>query len=156
MADYRKAVETGVEVEQQQPPRVNKDGTLNLGGNEVEVVPGAPKKEFLEMLKFMEEPVTIRLHETTDQNAENPVTVGCNGFYATFWRGKETTVARKYVDCLIVKEDKVSTPKQYSPQTGEMMYSIHRVAALKYPFAVVKDDNPKGAQWLRQRCAQAV
>jgi len=109
--------------------------------------------DYMKELAFMEEPVTIIVHETTDDNEPNPVQVGCNGKFVAFFRGQPTTVKRKFVDCLIVKKTTVATP-EITNGAGERTFTIKSRSALKYPFQIVEDKNPKGVEWLRRRMAE--
>ena len=49
---------------------------------------------------FMNEPVTIMIHSTTDENQAPHVIVNCNGINQPIIRGVPTEVKRKYVEIL--------------------------------------------------------
>ena len=123
------------------------------GGVEVDIVPAKPggagdKKQFDE-LKFNEEMVEVMLHESTDENAENPVFTSCNGVPQYFFRGQPQRVRRKYVAILAsCKEHSVSTP-EYTAGDGSRAMGIRRTSSLKYPFSIISDPNPRGAAWLK-------
>lgn len=104
---------------------------------------------YIEELKFNEELVEVMVHETTDENAENPVFTACNGVTQYFYRGVPQIVKRKYVAILAAaKEHGVTTP-EYTGTDGVRATSIRRTSSLKYPFSVISDKNPRGAAWLR-------
>lgn len=124
---------------------------------EIEVVAGATKSvkgkgglsAHAQELLFNEEFVEVMLHESTDENAENPVFTSCNGVPQYFFRGVPQKVRRKYVAILAsCKEHAVSTP-EYTAGDGSRAMGIKRVSSLKYPFSIISDPNPRGAAWLK-------
>ena len=124
---------------------------------EIEVVSGTTKgvkgkgglSQQAQDLIFNEEFVEVMLHETTDENAENPVFTACNGVTQYFYRGVPQKVRRKFVAILATcKEHAVSTP-EYTAGDGSRAMGIRRVSSLKYPFSVISDPNPRGAAWLK-------
>lgn len=117
-------------------------------------VAGPLNKAYLNELAFMEEELVVMVHESADPNSENPVTVGCNGVFRQFFRGVPMKAKRKFVECLIVKQGRVTTP-EYVNAGGERARAIRQTSAHKYPFSVVEDRNPKGAEWLKRRLAEA-
>ena len=124
---------------------------------EIEVIPGATgaakgqgglSVQAQELL-FNEEIVEVMVHETTDNNAENPIFTACNGVSQYFYRGVPQQVKRKYVAILAAcKEHGVSTP-EYTAGDGSRAMGIKRTSSLKYPFSIIHDPNPRGAEWLR-------
>lgn len=110
------------------------------------MVASSVTKEYAESLSFMEEFVEIRVNESPDPNAENPVQVGCNGQQEMFWRGVTKRVKRKFVNSLIAKIDTITTP-EYTNAVGERNTDIVKKSAQKYPFEMW-DNNPKGRAWL--------
>lgn len=124
---------------------------------EIEVVSGATKSvkgkgglsAHAQELLFNEEFVEVMLHESTDENAENPVFTSCNGVPQYFFRGQPQRVRRKYVAILAsCKEHSVSTP-EYTAGDGSRAMGIRRTSSLKYPFSIISDPNPRGAAWLK-------
>lgn len=133
-----------------------KDGTLATGGASIDVIDtNALNKNWMDDIAFMEEEMEIIVMETSDENAENPVTVGNQGIFKQFYRGQPTVAKRKFVDCLIVKTGRVTTPK-IKNNAGEDAFAIRQQSAHKYPFSVLQDRNPKGAEWLRRRMAEII
>lgn len=120
-----------------------------LKPEEVQVVSAAGLDDYAAELAFMEEKIDVIVHESTDKNAEQVVDVYCNGTPQRFIRGQVQSVKRKYVQIL-------ADARQTSLQTrtvtqGEDVYNrIDRHTALRYPFSVANDPNPKGAQWLKR------
>lgn len=124
---------------------------------EIEVVSGTSKgvkgkgglSQQAQDLIFNEEFVEVMLHESTDDNAENPVFTACNGVTQYFYRGVPQVVRRKFVAILAsVKEHNVTTP-EYVGRDGGQAIGIRRTSSLKYPFSVISDKNPRGPAWLR-------
>lgn len=124
---------------------------------EIEIIPGATKSvkgkgglsAHAQELIFNEEFVEVMLHESTDDNAENPVFTACNGVTQYFYRGIPQKVRRKFVAILAsCKEHSVSTP-EYTAQDGSRAMGIRRTSSLKYPFSIISDTNPRGAAWLK-------
>lgn len=99
-------------------------------------------------LAFMEEQMDVMVHESTDPNAELMVDVYCNGTPQRFIRGQVQTVKRKYVEILArAKQTHISTKVHQDP---ENVYNrIDKHSALRYPFSVVRDSNPKGVVWIK-------
>ena len=132
------------------------NGELHTGRNILTVAEKAAlNPDYMAELAFMEELMEIMVHEAADENAENPVCIGNNGIFVQFYRGVPTITRRKFVDCLIVKQEKITTPES-TTANGERVRLIKRHAALKYPFSVLEDKNPKGAEWLRRRMADVL
>ena len=132
------------------------DGTLAAGGAPIQVIDSSALNDgYAEELAFMEEPIEIMVQETSDENAENPVIVGVNGIFKAFFRGQNTVAKRKFVDALIVKTSRVTTPKVKN-YAGEDAFAIRQHSAHKFPFLVISDRNPRGTEWLRRRMAEAV
>ena len=132
-----------------------KDGTLATGGGSIAAIDKPLESDYVQALAFMEEDIVVMVAETEDQNAENPIIVGNNGIFKVFFRGHPTVAKRKFVDCLIVKSSRVTTP-EVTNHGGERENQIKQHAAHKYPFTVVEDRNPKGNEWLRRRLAEVI
>jgi len=123
------------------------------GGGVVQPVDKPLSKDYMDELAFMEEIIEIMVHEADDPAAENPVAAGNNGRVVYFQRGVPTKARRCIVDSLITKTDRISTPEFFNG-AGERARAIRRTSALKYPFSVISDPNPRGVEWLRRRMAE--
>lgn len=125
--------------------------------------------EKTEMLKFMEEPVRIMIHESSDPNPEPVVYCAVNGegallikdsagrAFRTPWlpRGQEITIRRKFVERLArARRTKIRT-EEVRDANGDRATAVKRQTALQYPFQVVEDRNPKGPAWLKSVLADA-
>lgn len=105
--------------------------------------------EYMAALAFMEEHVLVEVQETTDENAEPMPAVYVNGKAQYFPRGVEVKCRRKYLEGL-VRAKPISIMTKVEERNSENPTNrILKRAALKYPFRVVEDSNPRGAAWLR-------
>lgn len=113
----------------------------------------APDRDFEKAVReesFFNEPVTIEIATTTDENAPPHVIVSVNGVSQPIARGVPTTVKRKYVEVLArCWETKYKQPDRdmANPEAGNGLYGR---SALTYPFQVLEDKNPVGHAWLRK------
>lgn len=107
-------------------------------------------------LAFMEEPVDIMVHESTDPNAELIVDVYCNGVPQRFIRGQAQTVKRKFVEVLSrAKQTSIQTETAAQDANGNVVNRINRHTALRYPFSIVFDANPNGRDWIKSVLREA-
>lgn len=125
------------------------------GPKEVEVVDRAFNANMMEMEAFMHEPVTVMVHESTDPNDVDLVQVSVNGNRQFFQRGNPQTVKRYFVERL-ARAKRTSYMQNLDERLGESMNNMTPRHALRYPFSVIEDKNPKGAAWLRQILAERV
>lgn len=139
----------------QMPDLILGDGTLMTGGVDIAAIDKPLNSDYVKELAFMEEEVRIMVHETEDQNAENPVIIGNNGIFKEFFRGRPTVAKRKFIDGLIVKSTRVTTPEILNP-AGERTNIIKQHSAHKYSFSILQDRNPMGPAWLERRMAEIV
>lgn len=106
-------------------------------------------------LAFLEEMVMIRIHETGDPNAEPVVQLGVNGRQVFIKRGEDVIVRRKYVEQLLrAKPENIQTNIRRDGD-GNVRNMITKTRALKYPFSIVRDDNPMGRAWERKIRSEA-
>jgi len=121
---------------------------------EIEIVPGPALGEYAAALAFNEELVDVIVHESTDKNAEPVVDLYCNGVPQRFVRGRVQTVKRKYLEILArARITAMATDVQI--QGDNVVNRINKHTALRYPFSVQRDENPKGAAWLRKVLQEA-
>ena len=112
--------------------------------------------EWAALMAFAKELVTIRVAESTDKNAEQVVEVFNNGDRQLFPRGKEVTCERRFVESLArAKITSYSQKLIKVEQTGVEQYVEVPHTALRYPFHVVRDDHPRGGDWLKAVLAEA-
>ena len=109
-------------------------------------------KKTLDAVAFMEEPVKVMVHESTDENAQPIVDVYCNGTPQRFVRGMEQVVKRKFVQILINART-TSVRTRTGVEGGNVVNQLTRHTAVRYPFSVIEDRNPRGGAWLREALA---
>lgn len=111
--------------------------------------------EKMQMLAFMNEPITIRIGTTTDKNAEQVFEININGKLEFFRRGESKTVKRYFVDHMLRLKETVYSQKEVFNAEGikDILHIPH--TALKYDFAIERDDNPLGNSWKRAVLAEA-
>ena len=107
------------------------------------------QSDYYKELAFMEEPVTIRLEKSSEKNAPMRVDVHVQGRTEWIPVGMPFTVARKYVEVLARAKPIDIQTEHDSPQSGQDPQNrIIRNTRTLHPFSVVRDDNPKGFDWL--------
>lgn len=106
-------------------------------------------------LAFLEELLIINVAETADPNMENPVVLGINGRNVAIWRGQDTIVKRKYVEMLLRAKPETIRTRQERNGEGDVKNHIDKMRALKYPFSIVREDNPRGKAWARKIRSEA-
>lgn len=111
-------------------------------------------KDHADNLAFMEELVQVRVHETTEKNAEKVVDVYCNGIPQRFIRGVPIVVKRKYVEVLARAKPFTVTTPEIVDATGSRTTKIETSSALRYPFDM-QDRNPDGQRWLQSILLEA-
>jgi hypothetical protein len=102
------------------------------------------------MMAFLEEPVVINIHDDPTPGAENPVVLYVNGRSCLIPRGQDTIVKRKYVEMLLRAKPEAVKTRQTRDGEGNIKNHIDKMATLKYPFALVRDNNPRGIPWARK------
>lgn len=113
-------------------------------------------KEWAANIAFSREKITIRVNESTDENAEKIVEVWNNGELMRFPRGQEVTCERRFVESLMRAKPIRFTQQAILDDTGTVTgYREVPHAALRYPFTVVRDDSPLSTPWLKSVMAQA-
>lgn len=76
-----------------------------------------------------------------------------NGRSQFFQRGTPQEVKRYFVERL-ARAKRTSYSQNLDERLGESMNNMQSRHALRYPFSVIEDKNPKGSAWLRQILAE--
>lgn len=120
-----------------------------------EIVDRPVDNEQMQMLAFFNEPVTVRMATSTDKQAEQVFELNINGRLELFRRGETKTVPRYFVDRLARLKETTFTQREVVNSEGikQMVYDPH--TGLKYDFAVVRDNHPRGADWLNHTLMEA-
>ena len=146
-----------IETEEQQ---IGQDGVRSFDGNEnltkvkSELIDTGDKPQsWKDEMAFMNEEVTVVVHESTDK-ASNPFPeVWVNGRVQRFVRGTEQRVRRCFVERLArAKLTTFENVKTKNPD-GDDVYVYPSHTGLVYPFAVMGDSD-KGKAWLKRVLAE--
>lgn len=129
-------------------------GDIVRNDQQIEVMDTPIADNYAASLAFMEEPVEVMLHESTDPNADNPVQVACNGVNQFFWRGQPITVKRKFVEILARSKQTAIQTKEVRDHSGALTTAIGKTTALRYPFSIISDQNRNGAVWLKRTLSE--
>ena len=101
-----------------------------------------------ELESFMNEPVMVTVLSGGKDNEAPYVQVSVNGITQMFKRDVPIVVKRKYLERL-ARAKETGFDQQVDDRLGERMNLLHMRNSLRYPFQVNRDDNPRGAAWLR-------
>lgn len=150
----------------QNPAIVLKDDEPIEREQTIQTLDRLPADDYLAALKFGEEPVTIRIERSSEKFAPHSVDCWVNGVGAeVLIRGKwlqlgylpighMVTTKRKYVEILArSKTDSVRTEVR-NEESESPDNVIDRHTSQKTPFSVIRDENPKGAEWLTSLLAE--
>lgn len=121
----------------------------------IEPVDRVVDPEKMAMLSFMSEPVTVRIATSTDSNAEQVFEININGRLEFFRRGEEKTVPRYFVDRLARLKQTGYSQREVLNAEGIKDIIHDPRTGLKYDFAVIRDDHPRGREWLKHTLAEA-
>ena len=121
---------------------------------EAMVIHAQSQKKYLDEMAFMNEEVTVRVHPSTDKNANPFPEVFVNGRVQRFVRGAEQKVRRCFVEVLARAKGTTFDNVKMKDTEGEDKYVYPTHTAEVYPFVVI-GDTPKGDAWLKQVMAQA-
>ena len=95
----------------------------------------------------MREFVVIRIHASPIPGDENPVPLSVNGRQIFVWREEDTAVRRMYVEQLMRAKPVQIRTEQKRADSGDIRNIVHKTTSMRYPFAIVRDDNPRGRPW---------
>lgn len=105
-------------------------------------------------LAFMEEPVTIVIPSSGQENEEIFIPVGNNGRTVYIRRNVETTLRRKFVESLLRARKTTYRVEAKILQDGNVDQRAVPATGLLYPFDVT-NDTPRGHAWRRKVMAEA-
>lgn len=100
-------------------------------------------------LKFMEDMITVHVHETAEKNADVCFEVGVNGRNYLFIRGQTKTVPRFVIETLARAKPINYTNEEYTMPDGERAVRWPSATGLRYGFSVIQDPHPRGGDWLK-------
>lgn len=115
-----------------------------------DIVGASGADEYAKELAFYEEPVEIEIHESSDNDNPDPIVdLYCQGVPQRIIRGQAITVKRKYVQ-ILTNARHVSMSTEARVDGDNVINRVNKRSALRYPFSVIHDANPRGRDWLRQ------
>lgn len=129
--------------------------TLEMIQPDIEVPDGPLSRSHIEELAFNEEFVDVMVHESDSPDAEPIVEVFNNGTRQMFPRNMVVTCRRKYLEGLIRSKPVSYANVEFVREDGVRAVKYPKRSSLRYPFQVVRDDNPRGVAWLKKLMAQA-
>jgi len=129
-----------------------KGKALNLGEiGEAEPIEVVSEKHFVQaaaLEKFMNDIITIVVHQSSEDGALDFAPVQVNGLNQPMLRGAESKVKRKYVEALARTRTTKYVQQVIDPTRPENIQMISRTV-LSYPFAVIHDPaGDSGRRWL--------
>jgi len=126
-----------------------------IGRGDVDEIEPVMSLDAADLEAFMEETLTVVVMSSGDENDLEMVKVGVNGVNQFFMRDRPQEVKRKYVERL-ARCKKTDFNQTLDDRLGEAMNSLQRRHALRFPFTVIHDPNPRGPAWLKQILAEPV
>jgi hypothetical protein len=113
---------------------------------------GDPEKAA--MLRFLAEEIDIRIATSTEKDAEQIIEFGINGRIYSFRRGVVKTVPRFVADK--IARTKITGYSQREVVNSEGVRQIVQIphTGQRYDFAVLRDPNPLGENWLKSVLAE--
>lgn len=113
-----------------------------------EIIDSPVSMKDAELEAFMNEPVMVTVLSSGRDNEAEYIPVSVNGMTQMFKRDTPIVVKRKYVERL-ARAKETGYTQNLDERLGEAMNIVKPHRSLRYPFQVNRDDNPKGAAWLR-------
>jgi hypothetical protein len=119
------------------------------GASAIDVARHLPKDKAERML-FDSEPVTVIVQESGDTKYPDPcISVWVNGKHQLFVRNMPITCKRMYVEALARSRPESFDNQEYVNADGVKGFRYPKRSTVKYPFQMIRDDNPRGGEWLR-------
>ncbi len=104
----------------------------------------------LDALAFDQELLDVRISEAQDEAQDKRISVAVNGKEYVMWRGMTyRNVPRFIVEGLARAKPYTFSNVEYTKPDGSLSVKWPAHMGLRYPFQVVRDNNPKGADWLQ-------
>lgn len=132
----------------QRPPiDLSPAGMLNREPEQIIPVEKAMASDDFDELAFMEEEVLIRLEHSTDRHQPMFKDFGVNGRTEWVPVGKPHKIKRKFLE-VILRSQPFNVQTDVGDATVERPHNhIVRHQSSKYPCSILRDPNPRGADW---------
>lgn len=122
---------------------------------QIDVVDGPTHKQKMDAEAFNHEVLTIKVHDSTDEDDEPVPSVINGGTSQYFIRGRSQPVKRKFVEVLARMKTTRYTQQIVKDGNGDEHYSMVPHTALRFPFSVEHDPSGKrGEEWLKKILAE--
>lgn len=122
---------------------------IGSGSPDIEVVDRVLSNDKFEEERFMNEKLSITVHDSTEEVEEPLVYVAVNGINQFIKRGYPQEVRRCFVERL-ARMKKTTYNQTLDERKGEAEFNrLRSHHALRYPFSVNYDPSPKGPAWLQ-------
>lgn len=148
----RRTFETGDHDIGQDNPRELRstgDSADALDPAEFEQIDRVYNKSKMDALAFAEQELLVMVSDTTNPD-DVPIPVIYNGGRSQFFiRGETQTVKRKFVEQLARLKRTTYTQEEALDGKGNRIVKMIPHTALAFPFSVLSDPDPRGAEWLR-------
>jgi hypothetical protein len=116
--------------------------------DDFEIIETPLSQSALDAAAFFEELVEVEISSSDRQGAEPVIQLQCNGVNQFLYRGVPQSIKRKFVEILArAKSENISTP-EFMDGNGNRSTRVVKSQGLRYPFRVLRDDNPNGRVWL--------
>jgi len=129
---------------------------IEVGDDQPDIQTVAETKDLAKLISdeaFMNEMVTVMVHESTDPNQPPHIILNVNGTNMPVVRGFPTIMKRKYLEVLARMKETRYTQRTPNPSEPDRIVMEPKTAQV-YPFAVQEDKNPRGREWLRHVMAE--
>lgn len=129
---------------------------IEVGDDQPDIQTVAETADFASLISnetFMNEMVTVLVHESTDPNQAPHIILNVNGTNMPVIRGTPTRMKRKYLEVLARMKETRYEQKTPNPSEPERIIMNPKTAQV-YPFAVIEDRNARGAAWLANVMAE--
>lgn len=103
---------------------------------------------------FMRDKLLVKILDTHEKNADPRFFVSVNGQSVVFVRGQQKWVPRYIVEGLARAKPIAYGNEEYTTQEGIRAVRHPKQIGLRYPFTVLSDPHPRGADWLAHVIAQ--
>lgn len=104
-------------------------------------------KDAFELEAFMHEMVTILVHPASEEGQLEVQTPNVGGVNQPIIRGQEITVKRKFVEALA--RTRTTKYVQVIDPIDRSNIQMQERTVVSYPFSILNDRNPKGADWIK-------
>lgn len=126
---------------------------LTTGSQPIEVVDRREVKQEA-MEAFMNEPLVIQIHSTTDEREPAVAEIGVNGQRIAIPREVKVRIPRKFVEVL-ARSQPVAWRTVNVPDPTAMIGTVpKRTTGQSFPFSVLHDPSPLGRRWLERVMAE--